>query len=225
MIEHVTIFCNTHTSAQDCWPVYFGQLDKMWPDHPRVMVGADVTPEPLPFAGGLKMWFRYSERQPFGIQYMQGVMNVETEFTLTMQEDYFLYDSVANANIEKAMEAFSDPKVSFVRLIDSGRSYSYSMQASIWRTEDLLRLYIHLRQEKTPWEAELTGCIWAGVHLNGVIVGGSSKKRGRDHYDSAVLPYTSSALVRGKWNFSEYEKELRPLLEQYEIDPSIRGTV
>jgi hypothetical protein len=30
-------------------------------------------------------------------------------------------------------------------------------------------------------------------------------------------------LVKGKWNLSEYEEELLPLLKKYEVELSIRG--
>ena len=34
------------------------------------------------------------------------------------------------------------------------------------------------------------------------------KKRGKYHYDSSVFPYVCTAVIKGKWNFKEYKKEL-----------------
>ena len=34
------------------------------------------------------------------------------------------------------------------------------------------------------------------------------KKRGKFHYDSSVYPYICTAVIKGKWNFKEYKKEL-----------------
>ena len=34
------------------------------------------------------------------------------------------------------------------------------------------------------------------------------KKRGKFHYDSSVYPYVCTAVIKGKWNFKEYKKEL-----------------
>jgi len=33
-------------------------------------------------------------------------------------------------------------------------------------------------------------------------------KRGKYHYDSSVFPYICTAVIKGKWNFKEYKKEL-----------------
>jgi hypothetical protein len=49
------------------------------------------------------------------------------------------------------------------------------------------------------------------------------KKRGLNHYDSSIYPYIATALVRGKWNLSEYNFELKPLLEKYKIEINLRG--
>ena len=34
------------------------------------------------------------------------------------------------------------------------------------------------------------------------------KKRGKYHYDSSVFPYICTAVIKGKWNYKEYKKEL-----------------
>ena len=36
----------------------------------------------------------------------------------------------------------------------------------------------------------------------------NDKKRGKFHYDSSVYPYICTAVIKGKWNFKEYKKEL-----------------
>jgi hypothetical protein len=54
---------------------------------------------------------------------------------------------------------------------------------------------------------------------------GDEIKRGQHHYDSIVFPYTATAIVKGKWNFSEYEKELTQILKESNIDKEIRGVV
>ena len=61
------------------------------------------------------------------------------------------------------------------------------------------------------------------LSINGLYVYNGEPKRGSNHYDSKVFPYTATAVVKGKWNFSEYEAELLPLLMEFEIDPNIRG--
>jgi hypothetical protein len=38
-----------------------------------------------------------------------------------------------------------------------------------------------------------------------------------------VYPYIATAIIKGKWNLSEYPIELGDLLSEYKIDKSIRG--
>ena len=43
------------------------------------------------------------------------------------------------------------------------------------------------------------------------------------HYDSNVYPYIATALVRGKWNLSEYKNELGFILKENNIIFEKRG--
>jgi hypothetical protein len=48
--------------------------------------------------------------------------------------------------------------------------------------------------------------------------------RGDFHWDSHVYPYFATAVVKGKWDFQCYPKKLKSLLDEYNIDPAVRGT-
>lgn len=45
----------------------------------------------------------------------------------------------------------------------------------------------------------------------------AKKKRGMSHYDSSIWPYIATAIVKGRWNFSEYPNELKYLFDEYSI--------
>jgi len=45
------------------------------------------------------------------------------------------------------------------------------------------------------------------------------------HWDSSIYPYVATAIVKGKWNTSQYSKELNILFKDYDIDPSVRGEI
>ena len=51
------------------------------------------------------------------------------------------------------------------------------------------------------------------------------KKRGLYHYDSTIFPYIATAINKGKWNMSEYSKELDFLFKEYNVNPFERGIV
>ena len=52
---------------------------------------------------------------------------------------------------------------------------------------------------------------------------GSEKKRGMYHWDSTIYPYFATAVVKGKWNFSDYFATLKPLLIESKTNISHRG--
>ena len=54
---------------------------------------------------------------------------------------------------------------------------------------------------------------------------GTEKKRGIYHCDSTIFPYISTAIVKGKWNETEYKNELTEIFNEFNIDKTIRGVV
>lgn len=227
MIDGLTIFVNTHSSAADCWPMFFGQLHRHWSDCPAMVVADDnehrfdffYPHEGFPKYG--RQLVSYSPAKKFTNQYLMGLCAVETPYVLTAQEDFLLYGDVDEAAIRDAMGSIGE--YSCVRLIDSGRELEYSMQASVWATQALKLLYASA-ELPSPWEAEMA--LDAAMRSFGMKClhrrDDDLPMRGRDHRDSPVFPYISTALVKSKWN-AEYHTELAPLLEQYGIDPQQRG--
>ena len=45
------------------------------------------------------------------------------------------------------------------------------------------------------------------------------------HYDSSVYPYVATAIVKGKWNMSQYPKQLEEILRENKINVNDRGAV
>ena len=60
-------------------------------------------------------------------------------------------------------------------------------------------------------------------NIKGLFHYNNENKRGLSHYDSSVYPYIATAVVKGKWNFREYKKELLDILNKLNIDYSKRG--
>lgn len=232
-MDDLTIFVNTHSSRADCWPMFFGQLAKHWPSCPKIVVACDGDSYSDMYGPSLESSLAgdftgpviavdYSPAKGFTNQYLMGLCAVETPYVLTMQEDFILYGDVDEAAIAKSMQKLN-PGVQAARLIDSGRELEYSMQATIWNTRGLRCLYANVASDD-PWGAELT-CDLAMKSMRMFCAkryDDHLPMRGRNHRDSPVFPYVSTALVRGKWNV-EYRAELSPLLKQYDIDPNQRG--
>ena len=57
-----------------------------------------------------------------------------------------------------------------------------------------------------------------------ILINDNKNKRGLFHYDSNIVPHVASALVKGRWNLSEYP-ELVDILSENKIDYNLRGSV
>jgi len=222
MINDLTIFVNSHSSADDALRVFIFQLEKHWPNHPPIVIGRDGLMYVFPKCGYTVV--DYSAAKQFTSQYLMGLCAVETPYALTMQEDFILFGDVDEAGIDGAMDDLNNAYSA--RLIDSGRELTYSMQATVWDSH-VLRLIYALIDAASPWEAELCADLifrdfGRSRELCKLRHDDHLPMRGRNHRDSPIFPYISTALVRGKWNH-EYRNELTPLLEQYGIDAEKRG--
>jgi hypothetical protein len=106
--------------------------------------------------------------------------------------------------------------------------YYYSQSATLWKTNDLKEIHekgpnLHIAntdwQNSFEWNANDV-CLKLGFESLFAFHG--EARRGMYHYDSSVFPHIATALVKGLWNTREY-KEMSPLLQEYNIDSSIRG--
>jgi len=223
----------SHSNHADVWQMYADQLGKHAPKLPHYAF-LDTSSEVF------ENVHVYKDEDPYYRQYLTGLEKVEEEYLVYLLEDFILYDDVNVADMQKALEFLEQyPEYSYVRLIRSGVIEStslgsgfyeigsgsqnvYSMQASIWRKDHLVKLYNTARVDWIRNEAEHDPA-YRELGMRGVYMYMGEPKRGMTHYDSSVFPYVSTALVKGKWNFMEYQKELEPLLQKYDIDALTRG--
>ena len=111
-----------------------------------------------------------------------------------------------------------------VEKINSNSEWIFSIQPSLWRKEALIQI-LKRNLNANIWELEYKSqkvVRELGIKI-GVLSGKS--KRGIHHCDSEYYPYVATALFKGKWTLSEYEKELQTLFNKYQIDPLIRGGI
>ena len=182
----------------------------------------------------------YNNVDPYYKHWIDHLHQIPDNYFIYNQEDFILYDDVDVDKImylQKVLEL--NPKYSFIRLIKSGQNLSnqeigpnlyetgvksfplYSMQATIWKKSKFIELYEATKQKK--WfecEAYEKACL--DLSIEGLYYYNNEPKRG-GHYDSSIYPYIATAVVRGKWNFKEYKKELKPLLTKNNINPTLRG--
>jgi len=232
----IPIITYTNSKCKDIWPIYIDLLHKFYGDTPHAM----LTDENL-FIPNINVCI-YKKDDPFYDIWLKFLPTYFSEFFLYMQEDFFLYKSIDQNLFDFYLNLMKEnTNISCIRLLKSGinsnvpienvstlyvvdynQDYAFSMQPTIWRTKDFLRIQ-ETKIQVSPWdECKIDKNILIKLDLSSLYHYNGETKRGMAHYDSNVFPYIATALVKGKWNTKEYP-ELEPLLKRYNIDSSIRG--
>lgn len=185
--------------------------------------------------------YNYNNEDAYYKHWLDALQFIEDRYFIYNQEDFILYDEVKLDVLENLCKFLEDnSEYSFVRLIKSGLnlpsepikeniypvgfdSYPlYSMQATIWKKEAFVKLYEDTKQ--TKWfESETYEDSCRSLGIKGLYYYNGESRRG-GHHDSSVYPYIATAVVKGKWNLSEYYEELYPLLIKHNININERGT-
>jgi hypothetical protein len=226
----------TNSACSDIWEPFLGQLTK-FSDYEIYMI-SDVDFEDK----RIKKIFTYDNNDPYYKVWTDALNFFSVDYFIYLQEDFFLYSNVNNDLINKYLKFLkNNDAYSFVRLIKSGNlkkekiydklyeiestnSDIFSMQATIWNTQKYIDLLNDVKSDK--WlENNYYRDSAIKMNLKGLYHYDNENKRGLMHYDSNVYPYIATALVRGKWNISEYQNELLPIILKYKIDLNKRGTI
>lgn len=181
----------------------------------------------------------YQNNDSYYSAWVGGLEKIQDDYFIYNQEDFILYDKVNTEKLKELQNFLENTNYSFVRLIRSGQNLSniqvgenlyetgrmsyplFSMQATIWKKEKFIELYNHTKQDLWfEYDEYETAC--RELEIYGVYYYAGERPRG-GHFDSSVYPYIATAVVKGQWNYSEYEKELQPIFMEYGINPFIRG--
>ncbi len=245
-MDDLCMVVNTVSTSRDLWEMFFGQLEKHYPGN-KVYV---FTDDGKGIPHGCEV-VRYDPRDNFRTQYLKCLGSVKERYLVNWNEDYILYDDVKTDAIEDYVSILSaDDAVSFIRLtrgsnftatiyrdrtdlfyLDNRAEYFYSQTVAIWKKSVLEKIHelgpdLHIAGKRTKRQFEVeANKVCTRLEIKGLVSYNGEPKRGLAHYDSRIVPYIASALVRGKWNLGEYEKELMPLLDRYNIDWNKRGRV
>ena len=195
----VTLLVPSCDRYADLWAPFFALLRRNWPDCPfRVVVGSNHRACAEPGVEALLVgddvdWSR-------GLRAM--VERVETPAVLVVLEDFLLVRRVDSAEVLARVDDFFALDAAYLRLrpfpppdlrlarfpavgeVEPGAPYRASMQAALWRREDLLAL---LRDGENPWEFEVYGARRS-----------DSFARGFYSATADVLDYYA-AVTAGKW--------------------------
>jgi hypothetical protein len=184
-------------------------------------------------------YYTYTNDEPYYKVWCDALNKFGGDHFIYLQEDFFLYDKV-NLNVLNTYEGLlKDSDYSFVRLLKSGnlndkqifdKLYEiessnqdiFSMQATIWKTNDYIKIMESVKDEKWLENDTYRNKIME-LGIKGLYHFDNEEKVGGAHHASNVYPYIATAVVRGQWNYREYKDKLEPILINNNVDPLIRG--
>ena len=247
-IQNIPWITHTHTDCYDVCKIYEGEMPNLlwgnnfWNNH-FYLVNSDQLREKLKYKLTGKCFY-YDDAISYPQRILNILSNIESEYIVLDHEDMFLYKKANIDKINNSLELLINKKLDCIRFIkninakyssfsknievekiDSNSEWIFSIQPSVWRKFALIEI-LKKNLNVNIWELEYKSqkvVRELGIRIG--VLSGESKKRGIHHFDSAYYPYIATALLKGKWTISEYEKELKFLLNKYQIDPLIRGEI
>ena len=231
---NLTLLTYTHSKAADLHNLYFDRVKKFFnPQNQVVLCDKEINYE------GIVMSI-YDNKSKYYEQMVNALDTVKTDFVIYSQEDYILFDDVNMDKINNLILTLeNDKKISFIRLIYSGidfnvidyneeliylnpeHQYYFSTQITIWRTQDLRDMFNKSKTE-TIWDETKNSIHLKELNKIGLCVKSKGDKVG-GHFNSSIYPYIATAIVKGKWNDSEYGNQLNTIYDEYNINKEIRG--
>jgi len=225
----VPIIVYTHTDMKDIWPMFFGQLKKYIGD---TKVYVAVNEDDTQISDYIRII--YDDTKEYTERWNEILDKVEEETFMFMHEDMILFDKIDYQLLEKYIEYVKDDYVESIKLILAGDKFDewvidktlitnqyakFSIQPTI-TTKKVFKGHIDILPPLNIWQFEEAVVSYGKDFM--VRLGGE-RKRGMYHYDSLVFPYIATAINKGKWNLIEYQDELNPMFEEYNINPFERG--
>ena len=188
---------------------------------------------------------KYTDAACYTARLVETVSQIPTDYLLFLHEDMILYEGISKTYMNLAIEAIMQDDIDCIKLIKCDDNFLeapyknsrflksipttanllFAVQPTLWNKESYLNV-LKANPDKNIWQLEASGQGYAkenGYNCLYTYDQFLDKKRGKYHYDSCVFPYIATAIVKGKWNITDYPKEMREMLEEYEIDPNVRG--
>ena len=240
----ICIAVNTTSKNKDLWKMFYGQFKKHFPQRILIYTFSDI-----PSTEFIGETFLYDKNLKFRSQFLSCIRKISEDYCIFISEDYVLYEDADIEGIEFLQDVLEEDKgLSFIKLfkgadfkepqyknsdnlfeLSISNPYFFSQSATLWRTRDLKKIFengpdLHIGGQGSHDHFELGAqetC--RNLNLKGLYYYNNEPKRGIYHYDCSIFPHIATALVKGKWNLSEYYKELMPLLIEHQINSSDRG--
>lgn len=217
------IIVYTHTDVDWVWPYWYQQTDKYLSQFEKIMFVNSLPDEQKEYKH-----IQYNDNLTYTKRMVSCLNQMnDNEIILFHHEDMFLYDKPDLKVIEEFKNLIFEDKVHLIKLLRNGDSliktpfhqslyYNpndlfFSIQPTICKVKTLKEIYSST-PGNTIWEFE-ANAMKSSLVYNYISCFAYDKgdKRGRNHWDSNIYPYVATAVVKGKWNTSEYKTELNQI--------------
>jgi len=210
-----------------CWAPFCHGLKKYWPEHPQKLVF--ITNHKAASCGES---FKVGEDQGWAHNLLAALEQVETDFILYAQEDYWIKSTVPDANIRNYLIYLETGQADMIRLypapgpdavwekdarlgvIVPNSQYRVSLQMTLWRKSTLFSL---LNPSENPWQFEMKGTKRSQSH-NGVFLCVSKRGFGVDYVFTAIK---NGYWTEGAQNYAKNEGIMIDF-EELALKPPIR---
>lgn len=224
----------THTDMEDVWPMFFGEFSKYIRDT-KIYVAVNKKTKLLP---DYCIPVLYNDSTPYTDRWKEILPQISEEVFLFLHEDMILFDFPKLDYLERYYELVKSKKADSIKMIyvpssnediisdiDStlitNEFSQFSIQPTIISKSSFNKILDSVGSLNI-WDFEKS----VKNDFNSYMVKlGNEVKRGLYHCDSIVFPYIATAINKGRWNTSEYRKELTLMFSKYDINPTIRGEV
>ena len=215
------ILVYTHSDYSWVWKYWHQQTDKFLQNFDKICMSNSNSSFRDDY-----LIIKYNDELTYKNRVLSCLNNIDdNEIVLFCHEDMFLYKKpnfeiineyinlIKNDNCEliKLIRAFENLDKSNLheKLFKNPDKQLFSIQPTIIKIKTLKHIYKTVPGDNI-WEFEANT---SKKYLKDIISLCSfdlneDKKRGKFHYDSSVYPYICTAVIKGKWNFKEYKKEL-----------------
>ena len=211
----------THSDYSWVWKYWHQQTDKYLSDIKKIcLVNSNSE-----FRDDYNI-FRYDDRMNYKNRVISCLKKIdEEEVVIFLHEDMFLYDLPKFDILNEYKDLIVQEKCHSIKLIRAfenleqsilhknlliNPSYQlFSIQPTLIKVKTLKNIFLNVPGDNI-WVFESNT---SNKYLKNFISLCSfnknfDKKRGKYHYDSSIFPYICTAVIKGKWNFKEYKKEL-----------------
>lgn len=226
-----TIVIYTHTDCKDVWVPLFSRMEKYMNSY-EINFLVNRHDETIPRDYNVIV---YDDKLIYTDRLQYCLNRIEDDIILFIHEDMILYKEPNHKEIIRLCNYIDTQEANSIKLIyvtcedypsliDDKLIYNefskFSIQPTL--TSKSYMLELTERYKLNIWDFE-NAIKNSGVDF--MYKTGTEKKRGIYHCDSIIFPYISTAIVKGKWNETEYKNELTEIFNEFNIDKTIRGVV